>query len=147
MKTQTALVVAGCALLALAATGAHPAGAAEANPARDAILSALATEAKAADPAFAGFSAARGETLFTTKFASGKPETPSCSSCHSPDPTKAGQTRAGKEIEPMAVSVTPNRFTDPEKVAKWFGRNCGGVLDRPCTAVEKGDFLTFMISR
>ena len=38
----------------------------------------------------------------------------------------------------------PARFTDPEKVAKWFLRNCTSVLGRECTAIEKGDFLTFM---
>ncbi len=44
----------------------------------------------------------------------------------------------------MAVSRSPERFTDPDKVAKWFARNCDTVLGRPCTAREKGDFITFM---
>jgi hypothetical protein len=47
----------------------------------------------------------------------------------------------------MAVSMTPDRFTDPEKVAKWFSRNCNGVLGRDCTAVEKGDFITYLSSK
>ncbi len=58
-----------------------------------------------------------------------------------------GETRAGKPIEPMAVSVTPDRYRDPKKVAKWFRRNCQSVLGRECTAPEKGDFLTLMISQ
>lgn len=134
-----------CAVVAFAAPGL--AQAADAPASRNALLSALAAEAKAGDPAFSGFSAARGETLYASRFGGGKPETPSCTSCHSPDPAKPGQTRAGKDIDPMAVSVTPDRFTDPEKVAKWFGRNCTSVLGRPCTPVEKGDFLTFLIGR
>ncbi len=80
-------------------------------------------------------------------FAQGKSETPACTTCHTASPSKMGETRAGKPIEPMAVSVTPDRYTDPKKMAKWFRRNCKSVLGRECTAQEKGDFLTFMISQ
>ena len=114
---------------------------------REALLDDLATQAKAADPGFTGFSASRGETLFRTKSAQGKPETPACTACHTTSPLKMGETRAGKPIEPMALSETPDRYTDPKKVAKWFRRNCKSVLGRECTAPEKGDFLTFMISQ
>ena len=44
----------------------------------------------------------------------------------------------------MAVSVSAERFTDPEKVAKWFTRNCNSVLGRECTAAEKGDVITYL---
>ena len=77
----------------------------------------------------------------------GKPDTPSCTTCHTSDPRKEGRTRVGKAIAPMALSRTPDRFSNPAKVAKWFERNCASVLGRPCTAQEKGDFLTFMISQ
>ena len=129
------------------ATTSTATSAAEPGPARAAILSALAAEAKTADPGFAGFSAPRGSALYFGKFAGGKAETPSCTTCHTDNPANPGQTRAGKDIDPLAVSVTPDRFTDADKVEKWFGRNCAGVLGRPCTAAEKGDFLTFMIGR
>jgi hypothetical protein len=119
---------------------------AEAGP-REALLDDLATQAKAADRGFTGFSAPRGKTLSRTMFAQGKPETPACTTCHTASPLKMGETRAGKPIEPMAVSVTPDRYTNPKKVAKWFRRNCKSVLGRECTAQEKGDFLTFMISQ
>jgi hypothetical protein len=92
----------------------------------------------------AGFSAKRGQEIFLSRPATGKPDTPSCTSCHSTDPAQKGRTRAGKEIAPMAVSKTPERYTDFKKVEKWFRRNCKGVLGRTCTAMEKGDFLTFM---
>lgn len=114
---------------------------------RDNILAELNALAKANDATFTSFSAARGKTLFLAKSSSGKPETPSCTTCHSSSPTKAGETRAGKVIDPIAVSRTPDRFTDPKKVNKWFRRNCNSVLGRECTALEKGDFLTFMISQ
>ncbi len=120
---------------------------AAANPARDAILVDLAGQAKADDAAFTGFSAARGGAFFTATQTSGKPATPSCTTCHSSSPTQSGKTRAGKAIAPMAVSATPERYTDAAKVAKWFRRNCKSVVGRECTAMEKGDFLTFMISQ
>lgn len=130
-------------LIAAAGTVAAATG----NAAREAILAGFAVEAKQADPAFAGFSAERGHAFWTAAHAGGKPDTPSCTSCHTSDPTREGETRAGKQIAPMAVSKTPDRFTDPEKVAKWFGRNCNTVLGRDCTAVEKGDVITYLAEK
>jgi cytochrome c peroxidase len=108
------------------------------------VLDFYASEAKAADPGFSGFSAERGEHLFKTNFSTGKPDTPSCTTCHTTDARKVGQTRAGKDIEPMAASTNPKRYSDQAKTEKWFGRNCNNVLGRDCTATEKGDFITFM---
>ncbi len=114
---------------------------------REDVLAQYAAAAKTASPAFAGFSAARGETLHNHKFAGGKPDTPACTSCHATDPRSAGRTPAGKAIEPVAVSVTPARYTDPAKVEKWFKRNCNDVLGRECTPLEKGDWLSYMMSQ
>jgi hypothetical protein len=119
-------------------------GIAAAAPARDAILAALATQAKAVDPGFAGFSAERGAAVWNASHAGGNVDTPSCTACHTKDPTAPGKTRAGKEIAPMAVSRTPDRFTDQAKVAKWFDRNCKSVLGRVCTATEQGDIITYL---
>jgi mono/diheme cytochrome c family protein len=105
------------------------------------LLSIYAQDAKAP------FSAERGKALFHSHFAGGKPETPSCATCHTDDPKNHGQTRAGKDIEPMAASANPKRFQDLEKAEKWFQRNCNSVLGRPCTAQEKGDFITFMLTQ
>jgi hypothetical protein len=136
------------AILSLALVAfAGVAAAGVASPARDAILAAFAAAAKQADPAFTGFSAERGHAFWTGAHTGGKPDTPSCTSCHTPDPTAEGQTRAGKQIAPMAVSRTPDRFTDADKVEKWFGRNCGTVLGRDCTAVEKGDVITYLAGK
>jgi Domain of unknown function (DUF1924) len=111
------------------------------------VLDFYASEAKTSDPGFSGFSAERGEHLFRTNFSTGKPDTPSCTTCHTTDPRKTGQTRAGKDIDPMATSANPKRYTDQAKTEKWFGRNCRNVLGRECTATEKGDFITFMLSQ
>ncbi len=123
-----------------------PAMTATAGPRED-VIAQLETLAKADDASFSGFDVKRGETLFFAKFTTGKPETPSCTSCHSTSPKNAGETRAGKAIDPMALSKTSDRYTDAKKVAKWFRRNCNSVLGRECTPLEKGDFLAFMISQ
>jgi len=110
-------------------------------------LARYATAAKAENPGFAGFSAARGEKLYATEFGLGKPDTPSCTTCHGKDPRAPGQARSGKRIDPVALSVSPGRYADPAKVEKWFKRNCNEVLGRACTAQEKGDWLSFVGSR
>ncbi|MGP3698019.1 DUF1924 domain-containing protein [Rhodobacter sp. NSM] len=91
--------------------------------------------------------AARGRALFQATQTGGKPDTPSCTTCHGSDVTKAGQTRTGKEIAPLALSVTPDRFTDTSKVEKWFGRNCNSVLGRDCTPGEKADVLAWLATQ
>jgi len=112
-----------------------------AGPAQDSILKHF--QQQAGTP----FSAERGKALFITRHGSGKPETPSCTTCHGNSPLKTGSTRAGKEIAPMALSRTPDRYSALKKVEKWFRRNCRSVLGRECTLQEKGDFLTFMINQ
>lgn len=132
MKTLSAFALAAAVTLSLSATA--QAG----NPSRDRILQDLRAQAGSE------FSAQRGQALFQAKHTGGKEDTPSCTSCHGNAPQSSGQTKAGKPIDPMAVSRTTDRYTDIEKVEKWFLRNCNSVLGRTCTAQEKGDFITFM---
>ncbi|MFL5257353.1 MAG: DUF1924 domain-containing protein, partial [Rhodopila sp.] len=80
-----------------------------AGPAQSGVLNRYAAEAKVAVPSFAGFSAERGKALFLASPAGGKPDTPSCTSCHTSNPTQPGRTRAGKAIGPMAVSAKGDR--------------------------------------
>jgi hypothetical protein len=138
-RKPTAIALA--AMLALGFSGAGIAGP------REDQLDKYASAAKAADPAFSGFSAARGKVLHTQSFAGGKAGTPACTSCHGNEPRGVGRNPAGKAIDPMALSVSPSRYTDPAKVEKWFKRNCNEVQGRECTPLEKGDWLSFMISQ
>ena len=119
---------------------------AQAGP-REAVLDAYAQQAKREAPDFTGFDAARGQALHTRAWASGKADTPACTSCHGDDVRASGRTRTGKAIEPMAVSRSAERYTDAEKVEKWFKRNCTEVIGRACSAREKGDWLTYVMSR
>lgn len=140
MKTASA------ALATLLTLSLFLCGSASAAP-RDDILRSLDSAARAADPAFTGFSAARGQTLHTQAFAGGKADTPACTSCHGATPRSSGRTPAGKAVEPMALSLSPSRYSDAAKVDKWFTRNCRDVLGRECTPREKGDWLSFMFSQ
>lgn len=91
---------------------------------------------------FTGFSVERGAVFFRTKGSDW-----SCTTCHTLDPRKPGRhTVTGKAIEPMAPAVNPQRLTDAAKVEKWFKRNCKDVLERECTAQEKGDVITYLRS-
>lgn len=131
-------------LLLLAATPAAYAG----DSARDAIVAGYLKQARTADPGFTGFSAARGESLFRSRNTGGDSRTPSCTSCHTDDPRQPGRNaKTGRAIEPVAVSVKPKRFTDAAEVEKQFGRDCESVLGRACTPAEKGDYITFMMTR
>ena len=123
---------------ALLVVTALPAVAGDTSPA-DLIATYEAEAGAAADPA-------AGEALFLADHTGGKPDTPSCTTCHTADPTAVGEARTGKAIEPMAPSVNPARFTETAQVEKWFGRNCSSVLGRECTAQEKADIVAWLAS-
>jgi mono/diheme cytochrome c family protein len=117
------------------------------------IGAALAPAAHAATPAhlLTGYSAQagttaspeRGQQLFTTR----QGRDWSCSSCHGAVPVQAGKhASTGKPIAALAPAVTPERFTDPAKVEKWFRRNCNDVLGRECSAGEKADVLSWLMT-
>ena len=87
--------------------------------------------------------AARGQEFFTAKH--GKEW--SCSTCHTAKPTVDGKhATTGKVIAPMAPAFNAQRFTDAAKTEKWFRRNCNDVVGRECTAGEKADFLSWLLS-
>jgi cytochrome c peroxidase len=110
------------------------------------LLKQYEVQAKQEHLAFAGFSAEKGATFFKTERLHSDGKKVSCATCHTADPRNQGKTRANKVIEPMAPIVNPKRFTDRAKVEKWFGRNCRDVLERACTAQEKGDYISYMLS-
>ena len=139
MKTMKALVCTLALGVALAA-----ATSAQAGPREDILASFGAGPGNAAN----------GKAMYDANYGTGKPDTPKCTTCHGKTPQQGGETRTGKPIGPMAVSAgwkDPKtgaaRFTDPRKVAKWFKRNCNGVIGRECTPQEKVDFITYLISQ
>jgi len=118
-----------------------------------ALASLLAAPARATTAAeqLAGYSgeaqapadAARGRQFFTQRHGAEW----SCASCHTTQPTGAGQhAGTGKTIAPLAPAAHAPRFTDAAKTEKWFRRNCKDVLGRACTPAEKADVLAWLLS-
>lgn len=106
------------------------------------VLAAIKAEASGT-PGFQGFSAERGGVFYKTKGG----HKLSCATCHTDNPAVQGKhSETDKLIKPLAPSANAERFTDMKKVAKWFKRNCNDVLDRECTAQEKGDVLTYLLA-
>lgn len=131
-------------LLALAAAFALAGAAVPSRAETPAELQArYAQAAKAENPSYAGPSAERGQRFFATTHGRDW----SCASCHTSNPMQPGRhATTQKAIEPLAPAANANRFTRPEKVEKWFTRNCKDVLDRTCTAQEKADVIAYLTS-
>lgn len=124
-------VIAASAQVVLAQPGIHAA-----------LLDNYRNSARQTEPGFRDFSAQRGEAFFHAK--NGEM---SCASCHTDSPKAAGRhAKTGKAIEALAPVANAQRLSDPAKVEKWFKRNCNDVLQRACTAREKGDFVAWLIS-
>lgn len=124
---------------ALALLLALGAGLAHADP-----RALLDTYATAAGPGFRP-DARRGAEFYARRFQVSA-KMPSCTSCHTGKPTQPGRhVLTDKPIKPLAPTVNAERFSDPAKVEKWFGRNCKEVVGRACTAAEKADFLAFLL--
>jgi mono/diheme cytochrome c family protein len=109
---------------------------------RAALLDNYRIAARQEDPGFRDFSARRGEAFFHAKNGD-----TSCASCHTDSPKQAGHhAKTGKAIEALAPVANAQRLSDPAKVEKWFKRNCNDVLQRACSAREKGDFVAWLVS-
>lgn len=107
------------------------------------FLRGYETAARQTNTAFSGFSAQRGEAFFKTTHG----REWSCASCHTQNPAAGGRhAKTDKPIAPLAPAANAERFTRPDKVEKWFRRNCNDVLGRECTPAEKGDVLTYLMS-
>ena len=106
------------------------------------IARGYAEQAKQTAPQFSGFSGARGKAFFESRHGGEW----SCASCHTANPIAPGRhAKTGKMIAPLAPAGDAERFTSLDKVEKWFRRNCNDVLDRVCTAQEKGDVLAYLM--
>ncbi|HET8707505.1 MAG TPA: DUF1924 domain-containing protein [Pseudomonadales bacterium] len=107
------------------------------------FINQFSAEAKQVNAGFSGFSAERGKAFFTSTHGNDW----SCASCHTQNPLAEGKhTVTSKIIQPLSPNANSERFTNPAKVEKWFKRNCNDVLKRACTAQEKGDVLTYLLS-
>ncbi len=71
----------------------------------------------------------------------------SCSACHTENPAAMGKHNVtGNVIQPLAPSVNPKRFEDRNKAEKGFTDHCKDLYGKNCTAQEKGDFITYLLT-
>lgn len=137
----------GAALLALYSMPQSAQAQTPITPAAQSEMANYLAEVRKKQPEFSGFDPEKGKALyFLERKHSKKMEMRSCTTCHTSDPAKAGQTDAGKSIKAISPAVNSERFTEVKEIKKWFRRNCPWVLERPCTAEEKGHFLTYLFS-
>lgn len=88
-------------------------------------------------------SPARGQQFFTARHG----RQWSCASCHGAVPSQNGQhASTGKRINALAPAFNPERFTDAARSEKWFRRNCNDVVGRECSAAEKADVLSWLLT-
>ena len=114
----------------------------------DEYLASLKQEALKENANFKSFDAKRGEEIFTSKHMGKKGKEISCTSCHGIDLNKSGENIfTAKTIEPLSPKANPKRFTDLAETEKWLKRNFNDVYNREGTALEKGDVLTYIISK
>lgn len=104
--------------------------------------------AKNIDPNSKGLSAEAGRAFYTKEITvNGVKGKISCSACHTDNPANAGEDiNTKKKIKSLAPAVEPKRFSNIEKVEKNFDKHCLDVIKRDCTAQEKGDYITYLIS-
>jgi len=102
--------------------------------------------AKNIDPTFTAPSAEEGKAFFNRELLiKGKPT--ACASCHTANPADQGKhIVTGKPIRPLAPAINEKRFADIDKVEKNFTKHCNDITGRDCSAKEKANFVTYLIS-
>jgi len=114
----------------------------------DGYLNDLKVEVQKSNPNFKGFDIKRGEEIFTSKHMGKKGKEISCTSCHGIDLTNSSKNFfTGKVIEPLSPVANPKRFTEVKNIEKWLRRNFNDVYNRVGTAQEKGDVVTYILSK
>jgi cytochrome c peroxidase len=70
-----------------------------------------------------------------------------CASCHTSNPADQGKhIVTGKSIRPLAPAANEKRFTSLDKVEKNFTKHCNDIIGRDCTAEEKSNFISYLLS-
>lgn len=111
-------------------------------------LNSLKQEVQKTEPTFTNFDVKRGEEIFTSKHIGKKGKEISCTSCHGINLSQSGKNFfTGKEIKPLSPKANPKRLTDLKDIEKWLKRNFNDVYNRVGTAKEKGDVITYILSK
>lgn len=102
--------------------------------------------AKHINPASTGLSASDGKAFYNREITV-KGQQVACASCHTANPAATGKHIAtGKPIRPLAPSANAKRFTDIDMVEKKFTEHCNDIIGNDCSAQEKGNFITYLLT-
>lgn len=168
LSRRSGVAQSSCAWLFFLLLGMSALPAAKAGTVEE-LLGRYRAHAQAESPEFRGFSVEDGRSFYVRKHPLPVVGEVGCVSCHLDDPRRSVMRHRTKilcrachviddaehpdplhakkrEIEAFAPVANPRRFSDPDLVEKWFQLNCGYLLKRPCTAVEKGNLLTWLLS-
>ncbi len=133
------------------------------------LLALYHAQARAESADFENFSPEDGRAFYFRKHALPVVGETGCVSCHLTDPRRSilrhrtkilcrachviddrehvdPQHAKKREIGAFAPVANPRRFTDYDTVEKWFRLNCNYLLKRPCTAIEKGNLISWLVS-
>lgn len=103
--------------------------------------------AKSINPDFGGPSAADGKFFFNRKIKLANGKEMACASCHTSNPADEGKhVVTGKAIRPLSPVVNFKRFTDIDKVEGQFTQHCNDIIGSDCTAAEKANYITYLLS-
>lgn len=102
--------------------------------------------AKGNDSTYKGLSATDGQAFFNQKVTV-KGKEVACASCHTANPADAGKhIVTGKPIRPLSPVVNPKRFSNTDKVEANFTKHCNDIIERDCTAQEKGNYIAYLLT-
>lgn len=102
--------------------------------------------AKTINPNSAGLSAEDGKDFFNREITI-KGKQVACASCHTANPADKGKNIVtGKPIRPLSPNTNDKRFASIDTVEKNFTKHCNDIIGRDCTAQEKGNFITYLLT-
>jgi len=102
--------------------------------------------AKSINTSFTSPSAEEGKAFYNREIGI-KGNKVSCASCHTANPADNGKhIVTGKRIRPLSPVVNPKRFSDLDKVEAKFVEHCNDITGSDCTAEEKANFITYLIT-
>lgn len=96
---------------------------------------------------YSGPSAAEGKLFFNQKIKLFNGKKMACASCHTINPADSGKNIiTSKKIPPLSPAIYSKRFSNLDKVEDQFTQHCNDILGNDCTAEQKADFITYLIT-
>lgn len=103
--------------------------------------------AKNADAQYTGPSASNGKKFYNRVNKTFNGKEIACASCHTKNPANPGKNIITlKSIPPLSPAIYKKRFNDLDKVEDQFTQHCNDIIGNDCTAKEKADYITYLLT-